>query len=310
MTYNLAFEKYGSDKPDLRFDLQIKKLNTIFNNSEFKVFQDTLNRNGEIACIIVPGGGSFSRKKIDFLIEKSKEFGAKGLAYFKYQNSEFSSGITKFLIDSEKKELMDQLELAEDDLILIVADEYQTTFETLGQLRLYLAEELKLINDDVFEFVWITDFPLLEYSEDEQRYVARHHPFTSPNTDQIGMLKNDPSTVLARAYDFVLNGNEIAGGSIRIHTKEIQETMFEALKIDKKEAEAKFGFLMHALDFGAPPHGGIAFGLDRLVMILTGSESIRDVIAFPKTASALSLMDDSPSEVSKNQLDDLKIKIM
>lgn len=310
MTFTGAFEKYGSDKPDLRFDLSIKKLNKVFDNSEFKVFQDTLTKNGQIACIKVPGGGGYSRKKIDSLIEKSKEFGAKGLAYIKYQNSEYSSGISKFLNDSEKKALMEHLELAENDLILIVADEYQTTFESLGQLRLFLAEDLNLCKSDVYEFVWITDFPLFEYSEEEQRYVARHHPFTSPKSKQIGMLDKDPSKVIARAYDFVLNGTEIAGGSIRNHTKSMQEKMFEALKIDNNEAEAKFGFLMRALDFGAPPHGGIAFGLDRLVMILTGSDSIRDVIAFPKTASALSLMDDSPSEVSKNQLRDLKIKIM
>ena len=305
MTYYEAFETYGNDKPDLRFGLKIIKLNEIFAKTDFKVFSETLKNNGQIACIKVPNGCTFSRKKIDSIIDKSKDFGAKGLAYLKYENSELTAGISK-----EKKELKDKLNLVDGDLVLIVADNYNNTFEVLGQLRLFLAQDLNLLDKKAFEFIWITDFPLLEYSEDEQRYVARHHPFTSPRPDQIELLDKNPGEVIARAYDFVLNGSEIAGGSIRIHTKALQEKMFEALKIDPKEAEAKFGFLMQALDFGAPPHGGIAFGLDRLVMILTGSDSIRDVIAFPKTASALSLMDDSPSEVSKQQLEELKLRII
>jgi aspartyl-tRNA synthetase len=310
MTYYEAFETYGNDKPDLRFGLKIIKLNEIFAKTDFKVFSETLKNNGQIACIKVPNGCTFSRKKIDSIIDKSKDFGAKGLAYLKYENSELTAGISKFLNEREKKELKDKLNLVDGDLVLIVADNYNNTFEVLGQLRLFLAQDLNLLDKKAFEFIWITDFPLLEYSEDEQRYVARHHPFTSPRPDQIELLDKNPGQVIARAYDFVLNGSEIAGGSIRIHTKALQEKMFEALKIDPKEAEAKFGFLMQALDFGAPPHGGIAFGLDRLVMILTGSDSIRDVIAFPKTASALSLMDDSPSEVSKQQLEELKLRII
>ena len=309
MTYQEAFETYGSDKPDLRFDLLIKKLNDIFSNTEFKVFKDAIESDGTVAGIKVPGGATFPRNHIDDLVEKAKSYGAKGLAWVKYQNSDFNSGISKFFKQIEKKELLNQLKLSENDLIIIVADKYEVTFDVLGQLRLLLAEELKLIKSDEYKFVWITDFPLLEYSDDEKRYVARHHPFTSPKSDQVNVLSNDPSKAIARAYDFVLNGTEIAGGSIRIHTKEMQEKMFETLKIDKNEAEAKFGFLMRALEYGAPPHGGIAFGLDRLIMLLTQSDSIRDVIAFPKTASALSLMDDSPSEVSKQQLKELRIKI-
>lgn len=309
MTYKEAFETYGSDKPDLRFDLKIEQLNSLFQNTDFQVFKSIIKSNGVVAGIKIPDGSAFPRNRIDDLVEKAKVYGAKGLAWAKYQDSDFNSGISKFFSQNEKKELINQLELSENDLVIIVADKYDITFDVLGQLRLLIGEELNLIKLDEYKFVWITDFPLLEYSEDENRYVARHHPFTSPKSDQVDMLLKDPSKAIARAYDFVLNGNEIAGGSIRIHTKDMQEKMFDALKIEKDEAQAKFGFLMQALEYGAPPHGGIAFGLDRLIMLLTQSDSIRDVIAFPKTASALSLMDDTPSEVSSQQLRELKIKI-
>ena len=309
MTYKEAFETFGIDKPDLRFDLAIKKLNEIFLTTEFKVFKDVIDAGGVVAGIRIPDGANFPRNRIDDIVEKAKVCGAKGLAWVKYQDSDFNSGISKFIDQNEKKELIKQLNLAENDLLIIVADKYEVTFDVLGQLRIVIAEELKLVNPDEYKFVWITNFPLLEFSDEENRYVARHHPFTSPRQDQGEILSTDPSKAIARAYDLVLNGNEIAGGSIRIHTKEMQEKMFDVLKIDKAEAELKFGFLMRALEFGAPPHGGIAFGLDRLIMLLTKSESIRDVIAFPKTASALSLMDDSPSEVSAKQLKELRIKI-
>ncbi len=309
MSFKKAYETYGTDKPDLRFDLSIKKLNDIFSKTKFKVFREVIDATGHVAGISIPNGATFPRNRIDDLVDKAKLFGAKGLAWIKYQDSDFNSGISKFFDQNEKKELINQLKLTDNDLLIIVADKYEVTFDILGQLRILLAEELKLINTDEYKFVWITDFPLLEFSEEENRYVARHHPFTSPKKDQYEILERDPSKAIARAYDFVLNGNEIAGGSIRIHTKELQEKMFDVLKISKEEAESKFGFLMRALEFGAPPHGGIAFGLDRLVMLLTQSDSIRDVIAFPKTASALSLMDDSPSEVSAEQLRELRIKI-
>ena len=309
MTYKEAFETFGIDKPDLRFDLAIIKLNEIFLTTEFKVFKDVIDAGGVVAGIRIPDGANFPRNRIDDIVEKAKVCGAKGLAWVKYQDSDFNSGISKFIDQNEKKELIKQLNLAENDLLIIVADKYEVTFDVLGQLRIVIAEELKLVNPDEYKFVWITNFPLLEFSDEENRYVARHHPFTSPRQDQGEILSTDPSKAIARAYDLVLNGNEIAGGSIRIHTKEMQEKMFDVLKIDKAEAELKFGFLMRALEFGAPPHGGIAFGLDRLIMLLTKSESIRDVIAFPKTASALSLMDDSPSEVSAKQLKELRIKI-
>jgi aspartyl-tRNA synthetase len=309
MSFKEAYETYGTDKPDLRFDLSIKKLNDVFSNSEFKVFREAIDSNGHVAGIRILNGATLPRNRIDDIVDKAKLFGAKGLAWVKYQDSDFNSGISKFLGQNEKKELINQLKPTDNDLIIIVADKYEVTFDVLGQLRLLLAEELELIKTDEYKFVWITDFPLLEFSEEENRYVARHHPFTSPQKDQYDVLESDPSKAIARAYDFVLNGNEIAGGSIRIHNKELQEKMFDVLKISKEEAYAKFGFLMKALEFGAPPHGGIAFGLDRLIMLLTQSDSIRDVIAFPKTASALSLMDDSPSEVSAEQLKELKIKI-
>lgn len=309
MKYKDAYEQYGTDKPDLRFEMKITQLNSIFENTEFNVFKSVLEAQGNIAALVVPQGALLKRNRIDRLVERSKELGAKGLAYFKYQNKEFAAGIAKFISDEEKKQLTEQLALKEDDLILIVADTYQITFPVLGQLRLELAEELELIDREAYRFVWIVDFPLLEFSEEENRYVARHHPFTSPKPEQIDLLDSEPENVTARAYDLVLNGSEIAGGSIRIHNRELQKKLFKALKISDEEAESKFGFLMKALEYGAPPHGGIAFGLDRLLMILTGSESIRDVIAFPKTTSALSLMDNAPSEVSEEQLNELRIRV-
>lgn len=310
MTFKEAFEAYGSDKPDLRFGLKIEKLNDIFMDTEFAVFKDTITAGGQIAGIVVNNGAQLSRKQMDTIVDKAKDFGARGLAYLKYQDNDFNAGITKFLTVKEKNELRSRLNITDNDLLLIMADHYTKTFEVLGQLRLYLSDLLNLIDRQTFQLVWIVDFPLLEYSEEEQRYVARHHPFTSPKVEHMSWLKDYPEKVLARAYDLVLNGTEIAGGSIRIHQFEVQEEMFKVLKIDEQEVEQKFGFLLNALQYGAPPHGGIAFGLDRLVMILTGADSIRDVIAFPKTASALSLMDDSPSEVSPDQLEVLGIKII
>ncbi len=309
MTFQNAFERYGSDKPDLRFGMEIQQLNAIFAKSDFKIFSNALESGGQIAALVVKNGAEFSRKKIDKLIDRSKELGAKGLAYWKYQQGQFSAGISKFISEEETKRLVEILGLQENDLVLSAADTYDTTFSALGQLRLEIAEEMDIIPQDRFAFLWVTDFPLLEYSEEEGRYMARHHPFTSPQEKELGLLEAHPEKVKARAYDLVLNGSEIAGGSIRIHTKEMQEKIFAALKIEKEEAEQKFGFLMEALEYGAPPHGGIAFGLDRLVMVLVGAESIRDVIAFPKTSSALSLMDEAPSTVSETQLKELKIKI-
>ncbi len=309
MTYLQAFETYGNDKPDLRFDMPIVTLNDLFKDTKFNVFRTTIESGGRVAAITVHPAETFSRKKIDQLTEKVKLWGAKGLAYLIFKDSAFKGSIAKFLSEDELTQLKNKLKLKENSIILIVADSYEKTYSILGQLRTEVAADLNLLNNEKFEFVWIVDFPLLEWSDEQNRYVARHHPFTSPKADQIELLESQPEKVLARAYDLVVNGNEIAGGSIRIHRRDLQQKMFEILRISKQEAETKFGFLLKALEYGAPPHGGIAFGLDRLVMLLTASESIRDVIAFPKTSSALSLMDGAPSEITEEQLAELHIKI-
>ncbi len=310
MTYREAFETYGNDKPDLRFGMPIVTLNDVFKQSEFKVFRSVIDAGGRIAALAVRPADAFSRKKIDGLADRAKELGAKGLAYLIHSQAGFKGSVAKFVSEKEQQALKETLSLGDENtLILIVADSYETTYPVLGQLRLEIGQQLGLMESGRFEFVWIVDFPLLEFSEEENRYVARHHPFTSPKQDHISLLDTAPEKVLARAYDLVVNGSEIAGGSIRNHQRALQEKMFEILKIGKEEARSKFGFLLDALEYGAPPHGGIAFGLDRLVMILTGAESIRDVIAFPKTSSALSLMDGAPSEVSPEQLAELKIKV-
>ena len=310
LTFREAFESYGNDKPDLRFGMKIKKLNSVFGNSAFQVFSSTLKNNGHIAGISVTGGASFTRKNIDRLTERARELGAKGLAWFKVEKDGLAGGISRFVSEDEQKQLAKTFEYQPGDLVLIVADQYETVFGVLGQLRLEIAEEQGLIDPKQFAFEWVVDFPLLEYSEEENRFVARHHPFTSPREEDLDKLESHPEQVLSRAYDLVLNGTEIAGGSIRIHRKDLQEKMFNALGISKKEARQKFGFLLDALEYGAPPHGGIAFGLDRLVMLLVGATSIRDVIAFPKTASAYSPMDGAPSEVSEDQLRELRIKVL
>ncbi len=309
MSYREAFETYGNDKPDLRFGMPIITLNSVFAQSDFKVFRSVVEQGGRIAAIAVQPADKFSRKKIDALTDRAKSLGAKGLAYLIYTNGEFKGSVAKFIKEDERSALAKAMQLKDNSLILIVADNYETTYSVMGQLRLEIGRELGLMRSDQYEFLWIVDFPLLEFNEDENRYVARHHPFTSPKPEQLPLLDSEPEKVLARAYDLVVNGSEIAGGSIRNHQRALQEKMFEILKIKKEEAQAKFGFLLEALEYGAPPHGGIAFGLDRLVMILAGVDSIRDVIAFPKTSSALSLMDGAPSEVSSEQLAELKIKI-
>lgn len=310
LTYKEAFESYGNDKPDLRFDMKINKLNPIFAETKFQVFKNIISEEGHIAGLVIPGGSEFPRNRIDRLIDEAKKYGAHGLAYLKYQKNEFSAGISKFLSEQEKTGLIKTLSIKENDLLIIVAGNYEMTYSVLGQLRLDLGAELNLQDRLQYKFTWIVDFPLLEFSEEENRYVARHHPFTSPKADQKKLLDTNPQKAVARAYDLVLNGSEIAGGSIRIHTRDMQRKMFEVLKINEEEAENKFGFLMEALEYGAPPHGGIAFGLDRLAMILAGSDSIRDVIAFPKTSSGLSLMDQAPSEVNNNQLKELHLKVL
>ena len=309
-TFDEAMEKYGSDKPDIRFGLELSTLNKIFNDSEFKVFKDAVSSNGIVTGITAPGCADYSRNQIDNLTAFVKKLGAKGLVWLKVTEVGLDSPVAKFLSDDEKEKLKKQLNASPGDLILVLAGDRLSTLTQMGALRLEMARRLELVNEDTEpKLLWVTDFPLLEWDEDTKRFYAMHHPFTSPRMEDISLLDTDPGKVKARAYDLVLNGHEIAGGSIRIHDSALQAKMFKALGISEDEAERKFGFLMNAFKYGAPPHGGIAFGFDRMVMIFAGENSIRDTIAFPKTTSATSLMDESPSEVDEKQLKELHIKI-
>ncbi len=310
LSYHRAMEDYGSDKPDLRYDLKIQNITAVFEQSGFKIFRSVVEQGGFIGALVVPEAVNFSRKQIDQLNGFILDVGGKGLAHFKKIGNTFEGGISKFLKEGEISQLLERWKPLPDALVLIIADanvEQAQTF--LGFLRQKLAEDLDLIDTDKITLSWTVDFPLLEFSPEEGRYVARHHPFTSPRPDEIELLDSQPEKVHARAYDLILNGNEIAGGSIRIHQRSLQEKMFSVLKISPEEAREKFGFLLDALEYGAPPHGGIAFGFDRFAMLLAGAESIRDVIAFPKTTSALALMEDAPSPVSESQLAELGIKL-
>jgi aspartyl-tRNA synthetase len=310
LSFDEAMEKYGSDKPDLRFGLEMVTLNGIFANTNFRVFRDVLAKNGIITGLLANGCGNYSRNQLDQLTNFVKKLGAGGLVWIKVKNGQLESPVAKFFTDDEKEKLAEKMGAKEGDLILILSDQRSKALSIMGALRLEMAKRLNLIREDTPpSLLWITDFPLLEWDEETQRYYAMHHPFTSPRTEDIPLLETEPGKVKARAYDLVLNGNEIAGGSIRIHNSDLQAKMFKVLGISEKEAEEKFGFLMNAFKYGAPPHGGIAFGFDRLVMLFAGESSIRDVMAFPKTTSGLSLMDDSPSEVSEEQLRELHIKI-
>ncbi|MDQ7051651.1 MAG: aspartate--tRNA ligase [candidate division KSB1 bacterium] len=310
LSYAEAMEKYGSDKPDLRFGLPLVDISEIAKGAEFRVFREVLENNGTVKGIRVPGGSAYSRKRIDELTEFVKEFGARGLVAIKIGESDWDSGLAKFFDESTRRNITQTFGAESGDLLLIVADERERTNTVLGNLRNRLARDENLIPDGEYNLLWVVDFPLLEYDEEEHRYVARHHPFTSPMEEDLHLMDTAPEKVRAKAYDLVLNGYEIAGGSIRIHKRDLQNKMFSLLKISPEEAEKKFGFLLEAFEYGAPPHGGIAFGFDRLAMILAGRQSIRDVIAFPKTNSALSLMDGAPSEVDARQLRELGIKII
>ncbi|MCP5060972.1 MAG: aspartate--tRNA ligase [Ignavibacteriae bacterium] len=310
LTYEDSMEKYGSDKPDLRFDMGMVTLNKVFTNSEFRVFKDTLNNDGIITALLAKGCGDFTRNQLDVLTDFVKKLGAGGLIWMRVKEDGLEAPIAKFLTDEEKQGIIDSLNAEVGDLVFIISGPKHKALTQMGGLRLEMAKRLDLIKENADpNLVWVTKFPLLEWDEETQRFYAMHHPFTSPEVNDIELLDSDPSKVHARAYDLVMNGNEIAGGSIRIHNSELQAKMFKALGISEKEAEDKFGFLMNAFKYGAPPHGGIAFGLDRMVMLFTNENSIRDVIAFPKTTSGHSLMDQSPSTVSEEQLRDLHIKL-
>ena len=311
LSYEEAITKYGSDKPDLRFEMEIHNLNEVFGNSEFKVFKEVIESKGIVTGLVSPDCASFSRNQIDGLTNFVKSLGAKGLVWFKVQEAGIDSPAAKFLNEEEKQNLLSALEAKPNDLILILAGERKSTLNQMGMLRLEMAKRLELIKTETPpSLIWITDFPLFEYDEETKRFYAMHHPFTSPRLEEVDLLEKEPGNIKARAYDLVLNGNEIAGGSIRIHNSELQSRMFKALGISEEEAQQKFGFLMNAFKYGAPPHGGIAFGFDRMVMLFAGVDSIRDTIAFPKTASAMSLMDECPSPVSEEQLKELHIRLL
>jgi aspartyl-tRNA synthetase len=310
MSYDEAMRRFGSDKPDLRFGIEINELTGAVKNAEFKVFADTIASGGIIAAVNAKGCGEFSRKQIDNLTEFAKKYGAKGLAYIKFINGEINSPIAKFLKPEEIEKIKEITSAEDGDLILISSDKKMRTCTILGALRIEIAK-ISGIYDKIknnFSFHWVVDFPLFEWDDETQRYYATHHPFTSPMEEDLQYLDTDPGKVRAKAYDLVVNGAELGGGSIRIHDNKIQQTMFDKMGMSEKEIEDKFGYFIKSLKYGAPPHGGLALGLDRIVMTLVGTDNIRDVIAFPKTTSGLSLMDGSPSEVSDEQLVELGIK--
>jgi aspartyl-tRNA synthetase len=309
LTYHEAMDRYGVDKPDIRFGMELKDLSLFLKVASFKVFSEALSRGGLIKGLNVKGGGSFSRKEVEELTPVAEAYGAKGLIWAKVGSDDWQSPIRKFLTKEEMKAVGERLEAKEGDLLLMVADAPKIVNQSLANLRLHLGQKMGLIDRDLYRFAWIVDFPLLEYDENEERFVAVHHPFTAPKDEDIPKLTGQPEAVKAKAYDLVLNGSEIGGGSIRNHLREIQTLVFQKLGMAEEEARDRFGFLLEALEYGTPPHGGIAFGFDRLIMILSHSESIRDVIAFPKTQKGTCLMTDAPSRVDSKQLDDLWVKI-
>lgn len=310
MTYKDAMENYGVDKPDLRFELKLVDVSKQVDTSEFKVFSSTIKNGGRVKGINVKDAAEkLSRKDISSLEEYTKTYGAKGLAWIKITDEGVTSPIAKFLSEEEVSNLIEKMDGGPGDLLLFVADKESVAYSSLGNLRNEIAKRLELIDEDVLNLVWITEFPLLEYDEEAERYVAKHHPFTAPMDEDIELLESKPEQVRAKAYDIVVNGDEMGGGSIRINNSELQEKMFKALGLNDKEVDDKFGFLLEAFKYGAPPHGGIAYGFDRLVMILTGSTNIRDVIAFPKNQSATCVLTEAPTELSSDQLEEVHIKV-
>lgn len=307
--YDTCMEKYGSDKPDLRFDMPLYNVSEVFANTEFKVFENCLNEGGIIQAMNVKNGADkFSRKQLDKLQDYVKVYGAKALANLKLTSEGFAGSVTKVLSDAEKEALRIMLNIEENDIVFFVADKKKVAQTSLGALRVKLGHDLDLINKDAYEFLWVTDFPMFEYDENENRYVAAHHPFTSPNLEDVDKLMSDPAHCYSRAYDLVLNGYELLSGSIRIHDQKLQEKVFEAIGMTLEEAHEKFSWFMDAFQYGTPPHGGVGIGLERLTMILAGTDNIRDVVAFPKTASASDLMAQAPSPVDPAQLKELGIE--
>ena len=311
MTFKDAMEKYGSDKPDLRFGMEITDLTEVVNAIDFKVFADAIAINGSVRALCLKGGAAMGRKDIDRLGEFVKGFKAKGLAWIALKDNEIKSPIAKFLKEEEMKAIIDTMKAEDGDIILIVADKNSVVFQSLGQLRLELAKKFELIKDKKeFNFTWITEFPLLEYDEEEGRYFAAHHPFTMPMDEDIQYLETNPGTVRAKAYDLVLNGEELGGGSVRIHDTKLQEKMFEVLGFTKESAWERFGFLLEAFKYGPPPHAGLAFGLDRMIMFLANTDNIKDVIAFPKNQNAFCYLTEAPNIADDKQLGELGIGLL
>lgn len=310
MTWREAMDRFGSDKPDMRFGMELKNVSQVVQNTEFVVFKGALEKGGSVRGINAKGQGAMPRKKIDALVEYAKGFGAKGLAYLAIgEDGTYKSSFAKFMTEEELHALVEAMEGEPGDLLLFAADRDKVVFDVLGNLRLELARQLDLLKKDDFKFLWVTEFPLLEYSEEQGRYVAMHHPFTMPMDEDWPLIDSDPGAVRAKAYDIVLNGTELGGGSVRIHQSDIQSKMFEVLGFTQEKAQEQFGFLLDAFKYGVPPHAGLAYGLDRVVMLMVGADSIRDVIAFPKVKDASCLMTEAPAPVDEKQLEELGIEV-
>jgi aspartyl-tRNA synthetase len=310
LSYREAMDRFGTDKPDLRFGMELKEISHVVADCQFQVFRNALKAGGQVKVLNAPGCAGYSRKEIDELGKYAARFGAKGLAWMQVTEDGVKSPIAKFFSEGEIQQILQISEAKAGDLLLFAADKPDVVASVLGNLRLKLAEDLRLVKEDDYKILWVTDFPLLSYDEEEKRYVAEHHPFTMPRPEDIPLFDTDPLAIRAQAYDMVLNGHEIGGGSMRIYQREVQEKMFQAIGLSPEEAQEKFGFFLEAFEYGAPPHGGIAFGFDRLVMLLAGKNSLRETIAFPKTANATELMTAAPSPVSQQQLDELHLRIV
>ena len=311
MTWQEAMDRYGSDKPDIRFGMELRDVTEAVKDSEFAVFKGAIENGGTVRGINAKGQGGMPRKKIDKLVSFAKDFGAKGLAYIAIQeDGSVKSSFAKFMTEEEMKALIDAMEGENGDLLLFAADKNKVVWDVLGNLRLELARQMDLLDKSEYKFIWITEFPLLEWSEEENRYTAMHHPFTMPMEEDLQYIDSEPGRVRAKAYDIVLNGNEIGGGSVRIFNPEIQSKMFEVLGFTPERAQEQFGFLLTAFKYGVPPHAGLAYGLDRLVMLMAKQDSIRDVIAFPKVKDASDLMTEAPTPVDQKQLDELGLAIV
>ena len=310
MTYDEAMSRYGSDKPDTRFGFELCDITNLVKDCDFKVFTDAVAAGGSVRGICISNGAEhYTRKKIDKLTESVKSYGAKGMVWMKVTENEVTSSVNKFFSPEQLKGIADAMNAEAGDLILIVSDKNKVVFDSLGFLRRHIAEQMGLLNDEDYKLLWVVDFPLFEYDEETDSYQAMHHPFTSPKAEDAELLKTDPMAAKANAYDIVLNGVELGGGSIRIHDRQMQEDMFKALKMDEETIDEKFGFLVEAFKYGTPPHGGLAYGLDRLVMLLTGEKSIREVSAFPKNQNAQCMVSEAPGTVDEVQLDELGIKL-